>query len=194
MRIAAKFHLALLAGIVGLGCGPLPGQQPLRIFIRSSEKTHGAGPIHDYPSFLKEWKVLLAERGAVVSGDQRFPTAEELGNTDVLLVYSSDAGNIAPDERMRLNTYLKQGAGMVIIHDAMCGNDSLWQASVIGAAKQHGERNSHAGKFTLNFTDRDHPIIGGMPDLEMNDEMFFLLRAEGLAPGADGNRSCGPMA
>jgi hypothetical protein len=38
---------------------------------------------------------------------------------------------------------------MVIIHGAMCGADPLWQASVIGVAKQHGERNSHAGKFTL---------------------------------------------
>ena len=186
MMIASIVRRVKLAGLLAFVCAPLLAQQPLRIFIRSSEKTHGAGPIHDYPAFLAEWKTLLAEQGAVAGGDKRFPTDEELAKTDVLLVYSSDGGNIAPDERVRLNTYLKRGGGMVIIHDAMCGNDSLWQASIIGAAKQHGERNSHSGKFTLTFTDRSHPIIGGIPDLEMTDEMFFLLRADGLAPGADG--------
>jgi len=185
MKIASRL-LVHTPALAFLACAPLLAQQPLRIFIRSSEKTHGAGPIHDYPAFLKDWKALLTEKGAIVDGDKRFPSDEELAKTDVLLVYSSDGGNIAPDERTRLNTYLKRGGGMVIIHDAMCGADPLWQASVIGAAKQHGERNSHAGKFTLTFTDRNHPIIGGMPDLEMNDEMFFLLRAEGLEPDADG--------
>ncbi|HKD06404.1 MAG TPA: ThuA domain-containing protein [Bryobacteraceae bacterium] len=185
MKIASRLLVHTL-GLAFLVRAPLLAQQPLRIFIRSSEKTHGAGPIHDYPAFLNEWKALLTEKGAVVSGDKRFPSDEELAKTDVLLVYSSDGGNVAPDERTRLNNYLKRGGGMVIIHDAMCGADPLWQASVIGAAKQHGERNSRAGKFTLTFTDRNHPIIGGMPDLEMNDEMFFLLRAEGLKPDADG--------
>jgi len=186
MKIVSGTRLALIAGFVSFACAPLLAQKPLRIFIRSSEKTHGAGPIHDYPAFLQEWKVLLAEKGAVVDGDKRFPSDDELARTDVLLVYSSDGGNIAPEERTRLDTFLNRGGGMVIIHDAMCGNDALWQASIIGAAKQHGERNSHSGKFTLTFTDRNHPIIGGMPDLEMTDEMFFLLRADGLAPGADG--------
>jgi type 1 glutamine amidotransferase len=175
-----------MIALAALMCAPLLAQQPIRVFIRSSEKTHGEGPIHDYPNFLANWKVLLAQKGAVVDGAKHFPTTEEFAKTDVMLVYSSDAGNIAPDERERLNVFLKRGGGMVLIHDAMCGNDSEWQKTVVGAAKQHGERNSKAGKFTLAFTDRNHPIIGGMPDLEMQDEMFFLLRADGLAAQPDG--------
>ena len=186
MKFAWGTRLLRTGTIAVLTCAPLMAQQPIRIFIRSSAKTHGAGPIHDYPAFLKEWKVLLAEKGAVVAGDQRFPSDEELAKTDVLLWYSSDGGNVAPEDRTRLDTYLQRGGGLVVIHDAMCGNDPLWQASIIGAAKQHGERNSHVGKFTLAFTDRNHPIIGGMADLEMNDEMFFLLRAEGLKPDGEG--------
>ncbi|MGH9657711.1 MAG: ThuA domain-containing protein, partial [Bryobacteraceae bacterium] len=55
-----------------------------------------------------------------------------------------------------------------------------WFAGITGGAKQHGERNFRAGKLTLKFEDRAHPIVQGIPDFEMNDEMFFLLR---VVPG-----------
>jgi Trehalose utilisation len=183
-----RMNLVALAVIL---CSPVAAQQqsrqqPLRIFIRSSEKTHGPGA-HDYPAFLENWTKLLTDRGAAVDGAKRFPTAAELANTDVMINYSSDGANVNPEDRIIQEAYLKRGGGMVVIHDAMCGNDSLWYASVIGAAKQHGERNSSAGKKTLHFTDPANPILTGMPaDLEMQDEMFFLLRASGLAASADG--------
>jgi hypothetical protein len=70
-------------------------QSPLRIFIRASAKTHGPGQ-HDYPRFLEEWKKLLTERGAAVDGAQRFPTAEELAQTDVMIDYASMAARSSP--------------------------------------------------------------------------------------------------
>jgi len=161
----------------------LSQQKPLRIFIRSSAKTHGAGA-HDYPAFLESWTKLLTQRGAVVDGAERFPTASELSQTDVMINYSSDGANVSPEDRLIQEAYLKRGGGIVVIHDAMCGGDAVWYASVIGAAKQHGERNSAAGKKTLHFTDPGNPIVKGMPaDFEMQDEMFFLLRASGLSQG-----------
>jgi len=164
----------------------LSQQKPLRIFIRSSAKTHGPGA-HDYPAFLESWTKLLTQRGAVVDGAERFPTAVELSKTDVMINYSSDGANVSPEDRLIQEAYLKRGGGIVVIHDAMCGGDAVWYASVIGAAKQHGERNSAAGKKTLHFTDIGNPIVKGMPaDFEMQDEMFFLLRASGLSPGVDG--------
>lgn len=162
--------------------------KPLRIFIRSSEKTHGAADngSHDYPAFLISWTKLLSERGAVVNGAERFPTAEELSKTDVLINYSSDGANHTPEERALLDRYVKGGGGIVVIHDGMCGSDSQWYASVIGGAKQHGERNSRHAVMKFHVEDPDNPIIKGLPDFDFDDEMFFLLRAEGLAPGADG--------
>ena len=56
--------------------------EPLRIFIRSGEKTHGPG-CHDHPAFLKDWTKLLNERGAKATGGDNFPTAEQLSTTDV---------------------------------------------------------------------------------------------------------------
>lgn len=184
-RIAPLFALLLLIGFAG----SLSAQsKPLRIFIRSSEKTHGAADngSHDYPAFLAAWTKLLTERGAVVDGAKRYPTAEELAKTDVLINYSSDGANHTPEERALLDTYVKRGGGIVVIHDGMCGSDSLWYASVIGGAKQHGERNSRHEVMKFHIEDTANPIVKGIADFDFDDEMFFLLRADGLAPGADG--------
>jgi type 1 glutamine amidotransferase len=155
---------------------PLAAQQePLRIFIRASAKTHSAGQ-HDYPRFLAEWTKLLSERGAQVQGAQRFPSAEELAGTDVLIDYAADGGNVSPEERAVLDSYLKRGGGIVVMHDGICGDDPQWLAGIIGGAKKHGERNWFAGHTTLKFVDRSHPIVQGQSDFEFDDEMFYLLR------------------
>jgi len=178
MRIARFIVLAAVT------CGALAAQpQSLRVLIRSSAKTHGApdNGRHDYPAFLAGWTKLLTARGAVVDGAPRFPTADELLRTDVLIDYASDGANVSPAERVVLDEYLKRGGGLVVIHDGMCGSDAAWFATVAGGAKQHGERNSSAGKLKLHFEDPANPILAGMSDFEMDDEMFFLLR---MAPEA----------
>src|SRR5947207_6904961 len=76
-------------------------QQPLRVFIRAGEKTHGPGQ-HDHPRFLKEWVELLNSRGAKAEGAKRFPTTEELGRTDVLVLYCANGGDVKPQERADL--------------------------------------------------------------------------------------------
>ena len=65
-------------------------QKPLRVFIRAGEKTHGPGQ-HDHPHFLTEWKTLLNERGAKADGALSFPNAEQLENSDVLVMYAAEA-------------------------------------------------------------------------------------------------------
>jgi type 1 glutamine amidotransferase len=170
--------------LVAVTCGAVAAQsQALRIFIRSSAKTHGTpdNGRHDYPAFLAGWTKLLAGRGAVVDGAPRFPTADELLKTDVVIDYASDGANVNPAERILLDEYLKRGGGLVVIHDGMCGSDAAWFATVAGGAKQHGERNSSAGKLKLHFEDPANPIVAGISDFEMDDEMFFLVR---MAPEA----------
>ena len=182
-------HFLLVTALTIGFAGTLAAQsQPLRVFIRSSEKTHGAADngSHDYPAFLVSWTKLLSDRGAIVSGGERFPTADELAKTDVLINYSSDGANHTPEQRSLLDRYIKAGGGIVVIHDGMCGSDSQWYASVVGGAKQHGERNSRHEVMKFHIEYPASPILKGISDFDFDDEMFFLLRAEGLAPGADG--------
>ena len=71
------------------------------------------------PRFLKEWKDLLAQRGAQADGMIGFPSAEQLAATDVLIMYAQNAGDISPDQRANLDQFLKRGGGIVVIHDAI---------------------------------------------------------------------------
>ena len=160
---------------------PLVAQQPppkLRVFIRGGEKTHNPvnNGMHDYPAFLADWSKILLERGVKVDGALHFPMAQELAETDVLLIYRGDGGTCSPSERAILEPYLRRGGGLVILHDGMCSDDPLWFAQIAGAAKQHGEQNYSPGPIRLHVVDREHPITKGMADFEIDDEAFFLLR------------------
>jgi type 1 glutamine amidotransferase len=175
-RVWLGATLALIIGVTVLAEQSQP--QPLRVFIRAGEKTHGAGEnsLHDYPRFLGTWSTLLKDRGVVVDGALHFPTAQELANTDVLIIFKGDGGTCSPSERSLLETFLKRGGGVLAFHDGMCSDDAPWFATVAGAAKQHGERNSAAGVVKYTFTDTKHPITQGMSNFEIDDEAFFALR------------------
>jgi type 1 glutamine amidotransferase len=174
-----KNLILVFAALVVVLWTPMAAQrEPLRVFIRAGEKTHGpaGNDEHDYPMFLAEWTKLLSARGASVQGALRFPNAEELAKTDVLIIHKGDGGTCSPSERTLLENYTKRGGGLVILHDGMCSDDAVWFATVAGAAKQHGERNWSRGVLKMHFVDNAHPVTKGLGDFEFNDEAFFMLR------------------
>src|SRR3954469_8072432 len=116
---------------------------PLRVFLYAGLKTHGEGQ-HDYPQFLADWSKLLMNRNAIVDGGLHFPSAKELGNADVVVMYKGDAGYMSMEDRANLDAYMRRGGGIVSIHDALCGPDPADFADIVGGAKKHGETN-----FTL---------------------------------------------
>src|SRR5687768_13461128 len=146
-------------------CAPMTARQgSLRVFIRAGEKTHGpaGNGEHDYPTFLNEWTKLLGERGASVQGALRFPTADELAKTDVMIIHKGDGGTCSPAERAALDAFTKRGGGLVILHDGMCSDDAAWFSTVAGAAKQHGEPNWSRGVLKMDVVDDTHPITRGL--------------------------------
>lgn len=177
-----KRSVWVAAGVCVLGASLVaqqsaPAAQPLRVFIRGGEKTHGAGGngLHDYPAFLGAWSTILKDRGAVVDGALHFPTADELNRTDVLINFKGDGGTCSVPERALLEGFLKRGGGLVTMHDGMCSDDAAWFAAMAGGAKQHGERNSSSGAIKVKFVDTGHDITKGLSDFEIDDEAFFLL-------------------
>jgi type 1 glutamine amidotransferase len=179
----AKMTLVLLAAVslavpLAAQVGGPAAARPLRVFIRAGEKTHNpvGNGIHDYPAFLGDWSKILQERGVVVDGALHFPTADELARTDVLVIYKGDGGNCSPAERAALDTYLRGGGGLVVLHDGMCSTDPAWFAEVAGASKQHGEMNYSPGLLKVHIVDREHPTTKGLADFQIDDEAFFLLR------------------
>jgi len=145
---------------------------PLRVFIRSGPKSHGPGA-HDYPRFLADWVPLLSARGAKATGANVFPTAEQLAATDVLVLHSQEAGNIAEPDRANLNTFLSRGGGLVVIHAASVAKDTDWYKSIIGGSWRQGTTKWLEAPMHVYFTDRAHPITTGVSNWSMNDEIYY---------------------
>jgi type 1 glutamine amidotransferase len=155
----------------------IPGQNPngMRIFLWTGLKTHAAGQ-HDYPQFLADWSKLLTERGAVVTGALQPPSNADLEKTDVVVIYRGDVGYLTDAQKATLEAYVKRGGGLVSLHDALCGPDPAYLASLVGGAKKHGEVN-----YTLDapihykIVDTDNPILKEMAEITIPDEAFFEM-------------------
>ena len=164
-----KYLLFILSLALQFG---LVSAEPLRVFIRAGEKTHGVGA-HDYPAFLKDWTKLLNERGAKATGAMTFPSEEQLAKTDVLILHSEEAGNIEGDDRAHLEAYLKRGGGVVAIHGGAVSRDSDWYQSVIGGSWKFGQTKWLEGHMSLYFTDHENPITKDCSNFDLDDEIYY---------------------
>ena len=154
-----------------------PGQTsaPLKVHIYAGLKTHGEGQ-HDYPQFLADWSKILTQRGAYVTGGLQFPSARDLANVDVLVIYKGDAGYMSFEDRAALDSYVRRGGGLVSLHDALCGPEPEHFASLVGGAKKHGEVNyTLEADVPYTIANPSHPIMQGMSDMTIKDEAFFHM-------------------
>jgi type 1 glutamine amidotransferase len=157
------------------GAGVSSNVPRLRVYIRAGLKTHGPGQ-HDYPQFLADWSKLLTERGAAVDGSLHFPTPAEIANTDVLVMYKGDAGDLTAEEKSTLEAYLKRGGGLVSFHDSLCGPDPDYFSTIVGGAKKHGQTNyTLEADVPYRIADPSNPIVQGLSDFTIKDEAFFLV-------------------
>ncbi|HKS36764.1 MAG TPA: PVC-type heme-binding CxxCH protein, partial [Verrucomicrobiae bacterium] len=153
-------------------------EQPLRVFIRGGVKTHGPGQ-HDHPRFLGDWTRLLNERGAKVNGAMEFPTAQQLENTDVLVIYAADGMKVVGPQRADFEKFLKRGGGLVVVHDGVVSGDQHeWAKKVQGGAwRWDGDRKTKwlESEVGLYFVNPQHPIVNGVSNFDWKDEIYYDL-------------------
>ena len=175
---AQELNSSQSGSATGLQAAPrIPGQNPngMHIYIRAGLKTHPPG-LHDYPQFLADWSKILTEHGAVVDGSLHAPSAAELEHTDVLVIYKGDSGFMTDSEKAVLEGFVKRGGGIVSLHDALCGPDPGYFATLVGGAKKHGEVNYTWGAdIPYTIVDKSSPIMEGMSGVTIFDEAFFSM-------------------
>jgi type 1 glutamine amidotransferase len=154
-----------------------PGQNPngMHVYIWAGLKSHSVGQ-HDYPQFLADWSKLLTERGAVVDGSLHGPSGADLERTDVVVIYKGDAAYLSETQKAALEAFVKRGGGLVSFHDALCGPDPAYFATLVGGAKKHGEVNyTLEAPIHYNVVDKSNPIMQDMSDVTVLDEAFFTM-------------------
>jgi type 1 glutamine amidotransferase len=147
----------------------------MHVYIWAGLKTHSAGQ-HDYAQFLADWSLLLTQHGALVDGALHPPNSADLEHTDVVVIYKGDAGFLSDSQKAALETFVKRGGGLVALHDAECGPDPAYFATLLGGAKKHGEVN-HTLEAPVPYTvvDPSNPIMKDMSDFTLFDESFFKM-------------------
>src|SRR5437762_10154869 len=168
-----KFKLvSLLTLVVSLVPALAQQDRPLRVFIRAGVKTHGPNQ-HDHPRFLAGWKALLTARGARTDGSLEFPTAEQIQDTDVLVIYAQDGMKIVGEQRATFERFLRRGGGLVLIHDGVgSGDQHEWAKKVQGGAwRWDGDKRTKwlEGEVGLYFVDPKHPIVKGVSNFDWQD-------------------------
>ena len=179
MRRAFAILLVSAALIAALPIwGDAQEQAPLRIFLRGGPKTHGpaGNGVHDHEVWVKEWQPLLSSRGATVDGGLQFPTAAQLDNTDVLVMFAANAGTILGDQRASLEKFLKRGGGIVVIHDALvAAQEPHWFKTIVGGAWENKVAKYFEGDNTFYYVNGEHPIVKGASNFKINDEVYWDL-------------------
>jgi type 1 glutamine amidotransferase len=154
---------------------PTNSPAPLRVFIRSGPKTHGPGD-HDHPAFLRDWVPLLNAAGAKATGSDSFPTAAQLAETDVLIIHRQGGGDFKPEEQTNVAAFAHRGGGFVVIHaGTVASNDPATEffKNLIGGAWKQKVTKWREGPMELNFVDTANPLVQGIKDFKMKDEIYY---------------------
>ena len=151
---------------------------PLRIFLRGGPKTHGpaGNGLHDHEVWAGQWQTLLASRGAKVDSALRFPLPEQLENTDVLVMFAANAGTILGAQRASLDTFLRRGGGLVVLHDALVtAQEPHWFKTIAGGSWENGVAKYFEGENTIYYVNTEHPITKGASNFTITDEVYWDL-------------------
>jgi type 1 glutamine amidotransferase len=157
---------------------PAAQTSPLRIFLRGGPKTHGpaGNGLHDGEVWVREWVPLLQSRGAAVEGAIRFPNADELARTDVLVMFAADAGTILGQDRANLEAFLKRGGGIVCLHDCVVtSQDPQWFKTIVGGAWENRVAKFFEGENTYYYVSPEHPVVKGAANFTITDEVYWDL-------------------
>jgi len=153
----------------------------LKIALVSGPKDHGPDE-HDYPLFQKRWSYLLSLDNRVeVSVFDKWPEDAVFtgsGRPDLMVFNSANPGWDASKSRL-LDDYITSGGGLVFIHFALNGRnapDALAQR--IGLACDVPKVRYRHGPLTLKWSQPDHPILKGLPELNLEDESYWNLTGD----------------
>jgi len=142
----------------------------------------------DYPGH--KWRQTTPVLKSLYARDPRFrvEVVEDLSTLPSINLQAFDAvvmhfKNYDPNVPGRrgldnLTRFVKQGGGLVLVHFA-CGafqefkDDFTQLAGRAWNPKLRG--HDPLGEFTVNITDRKHPITAGMQDFTIKDELYTCL-------------------
>ncbi|MFN7796939.1 MAG: ThuA domain-containing protein [Planctomycetota bacterium] len=149
----------------------------MKVVLVAGPKDHGPAE-HDYPAWLLQWgQLLTAARELDVQVAWEFPTQEQLADADVLMFFQK--GSWDQERADAMDAFFARGGGAIYLHWAVNGSDRVEDFSKrIGLASWGGKISFRHGPLDLQITDREHPIMRNVPDLDLLDESYWKLTGD----------------
>ena len=172
---------ALAATVLGLGGAPAAPQK-LKVLVVTG---HDVLPAHDWRKTTEKIRAILEEGDRFevrVVEDTGIFEASTLANYDVIVNNFGfwTAPELSPAAKAGLLRYVDGGKGLVSMHFA-CSSYQEWPEykDLIGRVwvknvGGHGPR----GKFTAKIEKPEHPIVAGLSDFEIDDELYAKLTGD----------------
>jgi type 1 glutamine amidotransferase len=143
----------------------------------------------DYPGHL--WRDVCplvrnnlntaADIDCRLADDLEILAADVIFDYDVLVCYFKNYSPLKRDAaaKKNLTTFVENGGGLVLLHFT-CGAFEGWAeyeklAGRVWDPKLRG--HDPYGKFTVEITDKTHPVMQGVEDFETTDELYTCLKA-----------------
>jgi putative membrane-bound dehydrogenase-like protein len=150
---------------------------PLRVYVRGGTVNRGE-EVHAHTRFAKEWPALLTERGITATGGTELPTDEQLAATDVIVMYAQEGGTVPPGRWMALESYLKRGGGLVVLHTAAVSLQEDHWKSIVGGCWRAGKTKWKEGPMDLYYVENQklgggHPITKDASNFHLDDEIYY---------------------
>ncbi len=162
-----------------LAATPAQHTSRLNIVLVAGKQDHGPGQ-HDYPSWQKRWRALLAS-DANVSEAWNWPSPEQFQSARVLVCYFWNH-DWSSERLAQLDHFLARGGGLVLLHSAAIGNDQADQlAERTGLASYSSPRTKYRHTpLELNLVAANgNPITQGLPSpIRLLDELYWPLTGD----------------
>ena len=107
-----------------------------------------------------------------MDGSLHFPTAAEIANTDVMVMYKGDAGAMTPEERGRSRRIEARGGSS--LHDRYAARSDYY-STIVGGARSTASQLHAEADIPYTIADTAHPIMQGMTAFTIKDEAFFNM-------------------
>jgi putative membrane-bound dehydrogenase-like protein len=112
-----------------------------------------------------------------------FPTAQQLENTDVLVIFAADGMKVVGEQRASFEKYLQRGGGLVVVHDGVVSDDQHEWAKKVQGGAWIWARNAPGktptkwfeGEVGICFVGPKHPITSGVSNFDWKDEIYYDL-------------------
>jgi len=181
MRLTKVVALVAMAALVFcMGAQPAAKPTPIKVLLITGDDV-GAHPWREMSETTRE---ILVNAGKfdvkVVEDSLILESATALKNYDVIafLIYSTKLKELPAQAQENLLNFVKDGKGFFVQHLAsasfpkweefgkLCGRK--WVMGTSG----HGPRSV----FQAKIVDKQHPIIAGLSDFEVDDELYAKLQ------------------